>query len=123
MLPNQSEIATKIYPKLEQKSIQNGPWDHLGPTWLPREIFDRFWGPVWIPKILLKSIIKSRHFQASPRNSFYTIRAPNKLQNYLQNGFPNQHFSQEDQNLKILLSPRRGPSFQGLDTLKISSFF
>ena len=25
-----------------EKSIQNGPWDHLGPTWLPREIFYRF---------------------------------------------------------------------------------
>ena len=88
----------------------------------PKTDFHRFWGPVWIPKILLKSIIKSRHFQASPRNSFYTIRAPKKLQNYLQNGFQNQPFSQEDQILKILLSPRRGPSFRGLDTLKIIFF-
>ena len=63
------------------------------------------------------------HFQASPRNSFCTIRDPRKLQNYIQNELKKQPFYQEDQILKILLLPRRGPSFPGLDTLKISSFF
>ena len=125
-----SEIGQKSIPKcsqidqkLDPKSIQNCLWDHLRPTWLPRQIFDRFWGPVSFPKILLKSIIKSKHFQAFPRNSFSTITDPKKLQNYIQNAPQNQPFSQEDQILKILLSPRRGPSFRGLDTLKITSFF
>ena len=121
--PKSIPKCTKIDPKLDPKSIQNGLWYHLRPTWLPRQIFDRFCGPVWMTKILLKSIVKSKHFRASPRNSFYTIRAPKKLQNYIQNVLQNQPFSQEDQILKILLSPRRGPSFRGLDTLKISFFF
>ena len=38
-------------------------------------------------------------------------------------GLQNQPFSQEVQNLKILLSPRREPSFRGLDPFKITSFF
>ena len=49
--------------------------------------------------------------------------APKTLQNDIQNGLQNQPFSQEVQNLKILLSPRRGPSFRGLDPFKITSFF
>ena len=125
-----SEIGQKSIPKcfqidqkLDPKSIKNGLWDHLRPTWLPRDILHRFWGPVWTPKILLKSIIKSKHFQASPRNSFSMITDPKKLQNYIQHAPQNQPFSQEDQILKILLSPRRGSSFRGLDTLKITSFF
>ena len=61
----------KIDPKLNLKSIQNGIWDHLGPTWLPREIFDGlFWAPYLKPKIVPNSIPKSKHFQAPPRNLF-----------------------------------------------------
>ena len=110
-------------PQNASKSFNSGSTRVQTVEVLPRMIFHWFWGPVSIPKILLKSIIKSRHFQASPRNSFYTSRAPKKLQNYLQNALQNQPFSQEAQILKILLSPRRGPSFRGLDTLKITSFF
>ena len=49
--------------------------------------------------------------------------APKTLQNNLQNRLQNQPFSQEVQNLKILLSPRRGRSFRGLDPFKITYFF
>ena len=65
---------------------------------------------------------KIKTFSSIPKNSFYTIRAPKKLQNDLQNPPQNQPFSQEDQILKILLSPRREPSFRGLDTYKMYFF-
>ena len=48
--PTSIRRSSKIDPKLDQKSIQNGPWDHLGPTWLPREAFDRFGTLVLTPK-------------------------------------------------------------------------
>ena len=123
LVPKSSPKCFQIVQKWTPKSIQNGLWEHLGPTWLPRVIFHRFWGPVLELEMLPKSIPKSRHFQVSPRNSFYAMGAPKTLQNDLQNGFQNQPFSQEVQNLKILLSPRRGPSFRGLDPFKITSFF
>ena len=115
MLPNRSKMDPKIDPKWSLGAS--------GANMAPKSDFHRFWGPVLELEMLPKSIPKSRHFQVSPRNSFYAIRAPKKLQNYFQNWLQNQPFSQEVQNLKILLSPRRGPSFRGLDTLKITSFF
>ena len=71
-----SQIGRKSIPKctnidqqINQKSIQNGPWDHLGPTWFPREILDRFGTLVLTPKILPNSIPKSRHSQAPPQEA------------------------------------------------------
>ena len=120
----------KIYPKILENRSKIGPkinpkWS-LGSSWTnmaPKKDFSSILGTSLDSKILLKSIIKSKHFQTFPRNSFSTITDPKKLQNYIQNAPQNQPFSQEVQNLKILLSPRRGPSFRGLDTLKITSFF
>ena len=122
LVPKSSPKCFQIVQKWTPKSIQNGLWEHLGPTWLPRVIFHRFWEPVLELEMLPKSIPKSRHFQVSPRNSFYAMGAPKTLQNNLQNGLQNQPFSQEDQILKILLSPRRGPSFRGLDPFKSPLF-
>ena len=122
LIPKSSPKCFQIVQKSTPKSIQNGLWEHLGPTWLPRVIFHGFWKLVLELEMLPKSIPKSKHFQVSPRNSFYAMGAPKTLQNYLQNGLQNQPFSQEDQILKILLSPRRGPGFQGLKPLKINSF-
>ena len=110
-------------PQNASKSFNSGSTRVQTVGVLPRMIFHRFWGPVLELEMLPKSIPKSRHFQVSPRNSFYAMGAPKTLQNYLQNGLQNQSFSQEVQNLKILLSPRRGPSFRGLDPFKITSFF
>ena len=110
-------------PQNASKSFNSGSTRVQTVGVLPRMIFHRFWGTVLELEMLPKSIPKSRHFQVSPRNSFYAMGAPKTLQNYLQNGLQNQHFSQEVQNLKILLSPRREPSFQRLDRFKITSFF
>ena len=110
-------------PQNASKSFNSGSTRVQTVGVLPRMIFHRFWGPVLELEMLPKSIPKSRHFQVSPRNSFYAMGAPKTLQNDLQNALQNQPFSQEVQNLKILLSARQGASFRGLDPFKLTSFF
>ena len=72
-------------PQNASKSFNSGSTRVQTVGVLPRMIFHRFWGPVLELEMLPKSIPKSRHFQVSPRNSFYAMGAPKTLQNYLQN--------------------------------------
>ena len=115
MLPNRSKMDPKINPKWSLGAS--------GANMTPKNDFSSILGTSFGAGNAPQIDPKIKHFQVSPRNSFYAMGAPKTLQNHLQNGFQNQPFSQEVQNLKILLSPRRGPSFRGLDPFKITSFF
>ena len=99
------------------------PWSHLGPRWPRGSSFYRFLTDLGAPKILQKSIQKSRNFQTSIETLFSVHGAHKRSKMKVQNNSQIKFFSAQGQNPKIVLSPRRGLSLRGLKQSKITSFF
>ena len=132
-----SKYTWEIHSKIIEKSIQNRWKSVLGailaqddtslePSWpkmTPRieflSIFNRFGGA----QNALKIHSKMKQFSDTHWNLVFCAWSSQTLQNEGPKQLPNEAFSAQGQNPKIVLSPRRGLSLRGLKQSKITSFF